>query len=256
MAALLRDAMSRMPNLSIHPYTPARSVEKSDDDASSEPPSYTVKTDGASIRCRAVVHATNAYASYLIPGLRGLDGVLGCKAECTAIRPNVAPAAPGSTKSGLRGGLGFDEFWHWLIQRPGGGPFIYGWSGVEMVGDYDDSGTLPRGEDGSHAGQRVMGDFLESAFPESFRDVDWDRDVQNRWTGIQGFTRTGASLVGRHSAESPGEFISVGHNGEGMGRCFASATVMTDRLLHYLDARDEDAWSPPDWFPRSFLLNI
>lgn len=247
--------MSRIASLTIHPYTPARSVERPTD-ATSTPLLYTVNTDGGSIQCRAVVHATNAYASYLIPELRGLDGVLGCKAECIAIQPNVTSTKSDPTPKGLRGGLGFDEFWHWLIQRPGNGPFIYGWSGVEMVGNYDDSGTLPKEEDGSFAGQKVMGNFLENAFPDSFKAIDWDRDVTYRWTGIQGFTKTGASLVGRHSTKSPGEFISVGHNGEGMGRCFASATVMTDRILHYLDTGDDNSWSPPDWFPRSFLVNI
>ncbi|KAF4450488.1 cytochrome P450 [Fusarium austroafricanum] len=253
VAALLRDAMKRITNLSIHPYNPVRSVQKSD--ALGSKPSYTVETDKGIIRCLAVVHATNAYASYLIPSLKGPQGVLGCKAECIAIAPNVSSAVD-STPPGLRGGLGFDEFCHYLIQRPNNGPFIYGWSGVEMVGNYDDSCTLPKGSDGIPAGGNVMKEFLESAFPESFEDIQWDQSVSHRWTGIQGFTQSGASLVGRHSKESPGEFISVGHNGEGMGRCFASSTVMTDRLLHYLDGKDESSWSAPEWFPRSFLYNI
>lgn len=216
---------------------------------------YAVETAKGLVSCPVVVHATNAYASHLIPSLGGVDGVLGCKAECIAVQPNVASEAGASSKS-LGGGLGYEEFWHWLIQRPDNGPFIYGWSGVEMVGDYDDSTTLPRAEDGSPAGHKVMAGFLEGAFPTTFKAIDPERDVTYRWTGIQGFTKRGASLVGRHSTESPGEFISVGHNGEGMGRCFASALVMTDRALHYLDGKDEANWSAPDWFPQSFLYNI
>ena len=254
VAALLRHAMKRMPNLTIHPYTPALSVKKSTE-GNHRTARYSVKAEESLISCRAVIHATNAYASYLIPSLGGIDGVLGCKAECIAVQPNVAVESGSSPKT-LSGGLGFDEFWHWLIQRPNNGPFIYGWSGVEMVGDYDDSTTLPREGDGAPAGYKVMAGFLESTFPTIFRDINPDRDVKYRWTGIQGFTKTGASLVGRHSTESPGEFISVGHNGEGMGRCFASAVVLTDRVLHYLDQRDEKDWSAPDWFPRSFLYNI
>ncbi|KAF5006900.1 hypothetical protein FDECE_6743 [Fusarium decemcellulare] len=254
VAALLRDAIDRISGLTIHPYTPVRSVSQ---DLTAARPSYTVTTDKGSVHCRAVVHATNAYASYLIPSLRGIDGVLGCKAECIAIKPNVNLASKSDVVAeGLRGGLGFDEFWHWLIQRPRGGPFIYGWSGVEKVGDYDDSNVLPKDGDGNPAGHKTMCEFLEKAFPHSFSAIDCERDVAYRWTGIQGFTQTGASLVGRHSKESPGEFISVGHNGEGMGRCFASATVMTDRLLHYLDGKDEGSWTAPDWFPKTFLYNI
>lgn len=254
MAALLRDAMKRMPNLTIHSYTPALSVKKLEGGTHGTA-QYSVMTEKGLISCRVVIHATNAYASYLIPSLRGVNGVLGCKAECIAIQPNVA-AEPGSSPKTLNGGLGFDEFWHWLIQRPNNGPFIYGWSGVEMVGDYDDSTTLPREEDGSSAGNKVMTEFLESAFPTSFRNIDPERDLKYRWTGIQGFTKTGSSLVGRHSTESPGEFISVGHNGEGMGRCFASAVVMTDRVMHYLEGQGEKDWCAPEWFPKSFLYNI
>lgn len=249
VACLLRDALKRIPGLTIHPYNPARSVTKTD---SSGKPRYTVETDKGSIGCWAVVHATNAYASYLIPSLRGPKGVLGCKAECIAIPPNV----PAAGDPCLRGGLGFDEFMHYVIQRPNDGPLIYGWSGVEMVANYDDSDALPKSDDKKPAGHGEMAGFLESAFPQRFKGIDWDQHVSHRWTGIQGFTETGASLVGRHSEDSPGEFICVGHNGEGMGRCFASATVMTDRLLHYLEDKDESSWTAPDWFPKSFLYKI
>ncbi|KAL5592984.1 hypothetical protein FOBRF1_012086 [Fusarium oxysporum] len=254
VAALLRDSIKRIPNITIHPYNPVRSVFKSD--ISGSRPSYAVKSDKGLIRCLAVVHATNAYVSYLIPSLKGPQGVLGCKAECIAIPPNISSSGVEHTPPGLRGGLGFEEFWHYVIQRPNNGPFIYGWASVEMVGNYDDSDTLPKAADGSPAGCSVMSEFLESAFPRSFQAIKWDQHVSHCWTGIQGFTQSGASLVGRYSKESPGEFISVGHNGEGMGRCFASSTVMTDRLLHYLDGKDENSWSAPEWFPRSFLYNI
>ena len=125
-----------------------------------------------------------------------------------------------------------------------------------MVGDYDDGNTLPKDADGRPAGCEVMKDFLESEFPQCFRAINWEQNVQYRWTGIQGFTKNGKSLVGRHSKDSPGEFISLGHNGEGMGRCFASATIMVDRLLHYLEGKEDDTWIPEDWFPKSFLYKI
>ncbi|KAF9882275.1 hypothetical protein CkaCkLH20_00311 [Colletotrichum karsti] len=256
VAELLRDAIRRMPGLTIHPYNPVRSVDKiSVQTSHGSAPSYTTTTDNGIIRSRAVVHATNAYASYLIPSLRNSNGVVGCKAECIAVKPNVAPSGS-SNPHGLRGGLGFDEFGHYIIQRPNNGPFIYGWSTCEKIGEYDDNTPLSCDENQKPAGQDVMTDLLEKGFPHSFGAVDLQRDVSHRWSGIQGFTKSGASLVGRPSEESPGEFMSVGHNGEGMGRCFACATVMTDMLVHYLDGKKHDTWSRPDWFPESFLYGF
>ncbi|KAH8743758.1 FAD dependent oxidoreductase [Diaporthe sp. PMI_573] len=252
VAEILHNAKKRVPGLTIHSHNPAKSVTRHE---TASGPSYLVTTDRGTIRSRAVVHATNAYVSQLIPSLAGQAGVLGCKAECIAVVPNVPNACSGAP-TGLRGGLGFEEFWHYLIQRPDNGPFIYGWAGIEQVGEYDDSVAIPLEASGKPPGCDLMTEFLEKGFPHSFRDIDLGRDVSHRWTGIQGFTNTGASLVGRWSKESPGEFISVGHNGEGMGRCFACATVMTDRLLHYLDGNEDDKWAAPEWFPKSFLYNI
>ncbi|KAL0942936.1 uncharacterized protein CTRU02_200822 [Colletotrichum truncatum] len=252
VAELLRDARKRIPGLTIHSSNPVRSVTRQE---VASVPSYTVTTDRGTIRSRVVVHATNAYVSYLIPSLKGREGVLGCKAECIAVTPNVS-ATSSNTPLGLRGGLGFEEFSHYIIQRPDNGPFIYGWAGIEKVGDYDDSTTLPLDANQKPPACDLMAEFLEKGFPQSFREIDLQRDISHRWTGVQGHTKTGASLVGRWSKESPGEFISVGHNGEGMGRCFACATVITDRLLHYLDGKNDDSWTPFDWFPRSFLYNI
>jgi hypothetical protein len=58
-----------------------------------------------------------------------------------------------------------------------------------MVGDYDDSNTLPKDADGRPAGCEVMKDFLESEFPQCFRAINWEQNVQYRWTGIQGFKK-------------------------------------------------------------------
>ncbi|EIT72287.1 hypothetical protein AO1008_11336 [Aspergillus oryzae 100-8] len=99
-----------------------------------------------------------------------------------------------------------------------------------------------------------MVQFLETVFPHHFEDIDFKRDVVYDWTGIQGFTKDGASIVGRPTKGSPGEYVSVGHNGEGMGRCFACATVATDAMLSYL--KGTKSWTPPEWFPMSFARNL
>lgn len=142
--------------------------------------------------------------------------------------------------------------WHWMIQRKDHGPFIYGFSSAEIIGDYDDSTTLLD----DHPVRGEMYRFLENTFPTHFTNVDAGRDVRYDWTGIQGYTSNGASLVGRPFADREGEFMSVGHNGEGMARCVACATAVTEALLHYLDGRMEKAWEVPEWLPMAFRRNI
>ncbi|CAG7562640.1 unnamed protein product [Fusarium equiseti] len=248
VAAVLKDVRARMPNFSIHPYTPVTSVEKSEGARGGGKEQYIIKTGKGDIRASVVLHATNAYASKLIPCLSGSEGVFGVKAEVMAVQPRDDVLPPNQ----LRGGLGYDKFWHWLVQRPDNGPFIYGWSGVEKVGDYDDSKILSDSNS-----RKKMCEWLETSLPDNFSTVQWDDHVKNCWTGVQGLTLNGTSYVGRPDKERSGEFMSVGHNGEGMGRCWACAFVVIDKAMHYLEEDESSTpWKAPEWFPNAFLKNI
>ncbi|GKZ21493.1 hypothetical protein AbraIFM66951_006676 [Aspergillus brasiliensis] len=245
VAVLLKAALQRMAAFTIHSYTPVSAVTHESTD-SGEDHSYTVSTNRGNIKARSVFHATNGYASHLIPSLCGKSGVYGCKAHMLGVQPNrTAPDAFQLTR-----GFGYQDFWHWILQRPNNGPYLYGLATAEEVGNYNDNITLP--DDNPH--KLGMIQFLESVFPHHFRDINIQRDIVYDWTGIQGFTQNGASIVGRPTQGSPGEYVSVGHNGEGMGRCFASAVVATDAMLNYLNGNK--AWAPPDWFPASYARNL
>ncbi|KAF2995970.1 hypothetical protein E8E14_004039 [Neopestalotiopsis sp. 37M] len=236
---LLKSAMSKMPQLSIHPYTPVESISHLPSTST-----YQVCTAQGVVNTKAIFHATNAYAGSISPSLGGPDGVFGCKAHMLGVQPNV----PGCTRQ-LKPGFGYANFWHWILQRPDSGPYLYGLANAELLNDYDDTKTLPL----DSAVRKDMVEFLQKAFPESFQSIDSSRDIKYDWTGIQGFTMTGASIVGRVSADSPGEFVSVGHNGEGMGRCFLAATVATDAMLAYLSG---EAYVVPESFPKSWRRNM
>ncbi|KAL3457145.1 FAD dependent oxidoreductase-domain-containing protein [Aspergillus heterothallicus] len=243
VAALLRDALKRMSGLTIHAYTPVSSVAS---DFSAEKYHYTVSTNRGAIKARAVFHATNGYASHLISALTGPTGVYGGKGHMLAVQPNRA--APEECQ--LQPGFGYQDFWHWVLQRPNSGPYLYGLASAEELGQYNDNITLPD----DNENRRKMIKFLETVFPHHFREIDVKRDVIYDWTGVQGFTHNSASIVGRPNPGSPGEYASVGHNGEGMGRCFVSATVATDALLNYLNGVKD--WTPPEWFPEAFARNL
>lgn len=231
-----------MSALTLHGYTPASSVVS---DFTAEKYHYTVSTNRGAIRARAVFHATNAYSSHLLPSLIGKNGVYGCKAHMLAAQPNkIAPNLQ------LTRGFGYRDFYHWILQRPNNGPYLYGLATAEKVGDYNDNITLPE----NNQYRKDMLRFLETVFPHHFEQINVKRDILYDWTGIQAFTTDGASRVGRPTKGRPGEYASVGHNGEGMGRCFACATVATDAMLNYL--QENKSWTPPEWFPTSFSMNL
>lgn len=241
VALLLQTALDRMPNLSIHPFTPA--IESTYH--SSEPFPYMVSTTKGVIRSRTVLHATNGYASHLVPEMQGSEGVFGCRAHMMGIRPNQK----GSEEHQLEGGFGYADFFHWIMQRPSHGPFLYGLANAENIGNYNDCEVYASKE----PIRKTMLDFLCEVFPQQFSKIDIEKAVTYDWTGVQGFTMNGCSIVGRANIERRGEFVSVGFNGEGMGRCFASATVVVEGLLNHLEGKDD--YIPPDWFPRTWSRN-
>jgi hypothetical protein len=161
---------------------------------------------------------------------------------------SVLPNLPESAVQ-LEGGFGYASFWHWILQRPNKGPYLYGLATAENMDDYNDCVTL----EASAPVREQMPAFSHSAFPHSFRNPT-PADILYLWTGIQGFTATGASIVGRPDPERWGEFVSVGHNGEGMARCFACSTVIAEAIIAELDGKTD--WQAPEWVPHSYKRNI
>ncbi|RDA85023.1 hypothetical protein CP532_4583 [Ophiocordyceps camponoti-leonardi (nom. inval.)] len=263
-------------NLSIRTLTPVEAVE---DDGSS----LLVRCgNGAgTISARNVVHATNAFASQLVPALRGrLTGVIG---HMTAQRP-CGPTFPSETR-GLRSwsviypsSEGFD----YATQRPdrddgspgdvmlGGGLFRSRDGGLDQMGVWDDSrldvfplmhlrGSLsavfqPGGGGGGDGGDGGDGNGAFSA------------EAGAAWSGIMGFTGDSLPLVGRLPERRRGkkkggrrrrrrQWVVAGFNGEGMvwaWLCGAAVGVM-------LVDREDEALPPgeggrpggklAEWFP-------
>lgn len=239
-----------MLSFSTHTFNPVTAVNpRNPEDPKTD---YEVVTSKGSIRARAVFHATNGYANHLIPELRGKHGVYGVKSHVLAIQPNKPCLSSEHGATHLPPSFGYDDANHWIAQVPRKGPFVYGFSSskTEPIGDFDDTTTY-RDEQFDRS---AMFTFLETAFPHSFENIDRGRDVKYDWTGVMGFTMTGASVVGRRHKDRLGEFLSVAHNGEGMNRCCMCATVATEALIAFLDGND--AWMPPEWFPHIYRRNI
>ncbi|KFA45676.1 hypothetical protein S40293_08036 [Stachybotrys chartarum IBT 40293] len=242
---LITKASESMPSLNIQTHTPVTKV--SFDNAAALP--YTVQTGRGEIRTRTVLHATNAYARALIPELRGQDGVFGIKAHMLGVRST----ADGIVQD-LKPGLLHNHAIHYILQRPreqsGKSPvFLYGHGDVELIEDFNDS-VVPADIEPT---KKEMYEYLETALPQHFPAIDAKKQVEYDWSGIQGFTNDGRSIVGRVVPERPGEFLCVAHNGEGMSRCFVLSTITVEALLAHLKG---EFFKRPDWLPHLYARHI
>lgn len=167
---------------------------------------WRVKTSKGHVHCDRIVHATNGYATYLVPELS--EKLVPLRGHVVAIDPSPSYLeAPLSHSYAFHWGEDFD----YLIQRPNDGkPLIYGGGDTSHpdgltngVGNYDDSKICP-----------VIVDHLTARIPNTF--VGWKSDPAHRsaWTGIMGLTEDELPFVGELPSK-PGQFIAAGYNGHG-----------------------------------------
>lgn len=233
--------------------TPVTAIAVSLDTTGIQP--YSVVTPRGIIRARHVVHATNGYASGLVPGLTGK--LFPCRGQMTAQRPgSCLPNYNGKRSWSFISKKGFE----YVTQRPrsdstdgegdissdeillGGGLTL---AGLDEVGMSDDAGLHP-----------VVGAYLGGIAPIIFGQ-HWGQDsargrILDHWTGVLGFTidalpmvgrlddsLTGRSLPAEHVHEGkdkasgipPGEWIAAGYNGEGMVNAWSCGAALASMIL-------------------------
>ncbi|KAL1701787.1 FAD dependent oxidoreductase [Schizophyllum commune] len=210
---------------------------------------WSLSTPRGVVACNYVLHATNAYASHLLPHLAGPAGIVPARGQVAALRAAV-PLEELTTVS-WDGNEG-SEYW---FPRPVRGkgendttnatssssitsssnttspsnpthPLVIVGGGREAAaptyetGIEDDSVTNP-------SVSRVLRDFLPEVFPGKY---ERGREFEMEWTGIMGFTRLGVPFVGpvldktksETDAETfKGQYISAGYTGHGMPKAYA-----------------------------------
>ncbi|WAQ88029.1 hypothetical protein PtA15_9A154 [Puccinia triticina] len=221
-------------------------------------PNWMVHTSRGEFESRYVVHATNAYASYLLPQLRANleHAIVPTRAQVIAVQPKSYSRSQIWT-NGFSANGGFD----YLFQRPvkdadkqnanlrnpvvilGGGrnhappPFEWG------IGD-DSSLNDQVG--------KYLRSFLPLWFPSYYRNMD-DGDVVHEWPGIMGFTKDSDPIVGplvENGNKVDGQFIAAGYSGHGMSRAPGCAEVVASMIFSELM---NEEWTVPDWFPTHYL---
>ncbi|EPE07661.1 fad dependent oxidoreductase [Ophiostoma piceae UAMH 11346] len=264
VTALWRHLLDAHPDLlSIETSTPAEAVAT---DRSTPDYPYRVTTPRGTIRARHVVHATNAFASHLLPELR--RKVTGLRAHMSAQRPGPKfPDLDGARSWSIIYNAGFD----YISQRPsrtvrdgettvreagevmtGGGFVRSADQGLDQLGVFDDTTT-----------DFFTGLHLHGILPTTFGPY-WGSDAANSgrtdyatgeghvtklWSGIIGFSADMIPLVGRleskitgrslaatkrassttgtgAGAVEPGEWISAVFQGDGMVWAWLSGTAL------------------------------
>ncbi|KAI9923439.1 hypothetical protein MW887_009320 [Aspergillus wentii] len=242
--------------LQIETRTPATSVETNTD---SERP-FSVVTPRGKITASHVIHATNAFATNLIPGMNGK--LLPVRGHMTAQKPGTSfPDLNGSRSWGIVHKRGFD----YVTQRPGsvkelgdsrlGGELMVGGGviqspsqGIDEFGIWnDDKMSLP------------ITAYLTGLIPAVFNRSTWaprKLEVKQVWSGTMGYTVDELPFVGKldpgltkrkvrrpgrksnqkHIIEGddaqrirlsdPAEWISAGFNGEGMIYAWLSSVAV------------------------------
>lgn len=251
-------------NLSIETATPVSAISS---EPSSDAP-YTITTNRGVIRSRHVVHATNAFASHLVPGLRGkMTGLL---AHMSAQRPGKKfPAWNGQRSWSVIYGAGFDYATQRATTDGVAGDILLGGGfgqskkqGLDQLGIYDDSKV-----------DALTTAHILGIMPTIF-EPNWGGDTEGRvtkfWTGLVALTadflplvgRLDPRLTGRKAAKPPsgvgqvqsGEWTAAGFVGDGMVWAWLSGTAVGVMVSgSEMESLEAMPGRPPgrlgDWFP-------
>ncbi|GLB41219.1 putative FAD dependent oxidoreductase [Lyophyllum shimeji] len=237
--------------VNLHTNTPVTFISAS----TSKDHHWSLSTPRGDVQCSYVIHATNAYASHLLPHMHGPTGIIPTRGQVSAIRAAVPLSE--MTSMSWEANQGF-EYW---FPRPINGsdhdtddsPLVILGGGREAAGPdfetYVTDDSVVRRETG-----KVLRDFLPGMFPGKYEK---GREPEMEWTGIMGYTALGDPFVGpvvnpksSQPDEFKGQYISAGYTGHGMPRAYACAEVVAGMVAADMTG---DTWRAPEWLPQHFL---
>ena len=147
-------------SLTLHTSTPVTAIS-----ASSSARKWSLSTPRGTVNCTYVIHATNAYASHLLPHMRGIAGIIPTRGHVMALRA----AAPLSeiTNSSWWANEGFEYWFPRPVKAPDEKPLIILGGGREAAlpnfDQFEADDSVFREDVG-----KVLRDFLPGLFPGKF----------------------------------------------------------------------------------------
>lgn len=265
VSSIWKSLLAQFPNLSLETTTPVESISSIESD--SHP--FEIHTPRGVLKCRHVVHATNAFSGHLIPGLR--EKMTGLRAHMSAQRPGATFQSDtnGARSWSIMYGSGFD----YMTQRPtgdlmiGGGFFRSMKQGLDQMGVWDDSKL-----------DALTATHLNGILPTVF-SPHWGADapegrLKQMWSGTICFTADSLPFVGRLDPRltgrpaitssskkhpEPGEWISAGYHGDGMIYAWLCGAAVG---LMLANSDEEDVPEQPglpggrleEWLPREVRI--
>lgn len=272
---------------SIETNTPVTYIATQADDPTRP---FIVHTPRGQIAATHIIHATDAFAANLIPGLKGK--LFPVRGHMTAQRPGSSfpEDMDGNRSWSIIGRRGFE----YITQRPGkrsaealgaelmvgGGLLAFEDRGLDEVGVWRDDGN-----------SIATSAYLDGFMPAAFGQDEWGNDdhpsgnrIIQAWTGCMGFTCDLFPFVGRldsqltrrkpkvtigprkplrqnqtqESEPSPSEWISAGFNGEGMVLGWLSGVAVGLMVLGRDNANLQKRHGRPegkvhDWLPPELI---
>ncbi|KAF7370157.1 FAD dependent oxidoreductase [Mycena sanguinolenta] len=246
-------------DLRLHTRTPVTSISAlpldANNTASSSPARrWSLATPRGHVHCTSVLHATNGYASHLLPHMASPnpDAIIPVRGQVMAIRAAASLEAIGKA-SWVGNEAGNEGYW---FPRPVGAgegePLVILGGARTAAGPPFEMDTTDDSEVDERVGAVLRG-FLPEMFPGRYEP---GREPEVEWTGIMGYNSLDIPFVGpvldRRSAVAShtGQFISAGYAGHGMPRAYGCAEVAVQMIAAELGGWD---WEAPEWFPRPFL---
>lgn len=201
-----------------------------------EPGAVVIETPIRTIRCRRVILALNAYLPQLLPDLSHL---------VKPVRAQMLATAPMSTRW-LQVPAYSHEGFYYIRQRTDGTVLLGGARHLHMAEErgYADH-TTP-------ALQNDLEAFLTGHFPQTNGLA-----IEQRWSGVMGFSPDGLPVVGE-VPELPGSYFATGFTGHGMGYGFRFGRLLAEMTRRGFQATDADLFDSRrfDSLPRPGRLRL
>ncbi|KAJ5378615.1 hypothetical protein N7509_011734 [Penicillium cosmopolitanum] len=232
---------------------------------------FVVTTPRGNINATHVVHATDAFAANLIPGLKG---------KLFPLRGHMTAQSPGTHFAKLAGSRswcfhhkrGFD----YISQRPGEGELMVGGGVIQSQDKGIDEFGIWRDDQISYPVLAYLNGLMPTIFGTNIWGVDEAPRAKQAWTGCMGFTPDLLPFVGKledgltqRKLEFPSEkddnkeaaeWISAGFQGEGMVMAWLSGVavgmmIIGDEEGGFLECPGIPEGNVQDWLPREFVCS-
>ncbi|KAI0057377.1 FAD dependent oxidoreductase [Artomyces pyxidatus] len=242
-------------SLHLHTRTPVTSIHRLAHDGGRRARQWALQTPRGRVSCAYVLHATNAYASHLLPQLAGPVGIVPARGQIIAVRANATAAQ--LTDSGFTGNEMLEYWFARPTRTPDERPLVILGGGREVSEKPYEMYEADDGELNPDVG-RALRDFLPGVFPGYFEK---GREPEMEWSGIMGFTLLGDPFVGPvlkdfsdlSGSSYSGQYIAAGYSGHGMPRAFGCADVVSRMILARIQGTE---WEQPDWLPVHYITSF